>query len=134
MRQQRDGKVAYYNTAAEDGDLRALQCASGTMCYADLPPGYYDCWAPAGAADQHFRWTYLPVTAQTPTPTLAPNSLPAPTAAADAQATGVPAAGRGGGMAPGSASPIRLQVVEGFRLAILYSAAGPVTLYCTRVY
>ena len=93
MARRDDSYIAAFQTADEDSKSYAVQCASGTMAYLDAPSGYYDCFAPAGVSGEHFRWTYISVGA-----TLAPSSLPAPTAATSAQTPLV------GGMAPANAS------------------------------
>lgn len=130
-----DAKLAFYSVSDGDGRTYAVTC-SNAVAYLDLAPGWYDCWAPSGAAGEHFRWVYLPRTAAAPTPTIA--AWPAPTAATNAQTEGTPAAATGGGWAPANASVIRLFVPPtsgkgAARLAILYSAAGPVQLNCTKV-
>ncbi len=136
--ERQDARQAFYQTPDQDGRIYAAQVSSGTTCYLDLDPGWYDCWAPAGAAGEHFRWCYLP--AASPAPTIAPASFPAPTAATSAQTEATPTGALGSGMAPANASPIRIFVPSAVptnpgaaRVAILYSAAGPVTLYCSKV-
>lgn len=122
-----DSQIAHYQTADSSSVSYAIQCTSGTMAYADFPAGYYDCWAPAGAAGEHFRWRYIDMPNPASPPTLSIGLLVAPTPAASSQGV-QPIA-----MAPATGSPIRLYVEAGKRLCILYSAAGPVTLYCVRV-
>lgn len=117
-----DSRQAFYQTADADSKTYAVQCASGTTAYLDFTPGYYDCWAPSGSASEHFRWTYLSLLATT-----AAGNIDAPTADVSAQV-----AGEAKAMAPGNAL-IRIYVPADKRIAILYSAAGPITLYCTKV-
>lgn len=123
MALRQDSKAAFFQTADPDSKTYAINCSSGTTAYADFSPGYYDCWAPTGSASEHFRWKYL----ASATATAAAGDIDAPTAATSAQT-----AGEAQAMAPGNAV-LRLYVTPDRRLAILYSAAGPVTLYCTKV-
>lgn len=122
MSLRQDSQSAYYNTADADSKTYAVTCTSGTTAYLDFTAGYYDCWSPTGSASEHFRWTYLALAATT-----AAGNIDAPTAGASAQT-----AGEAKAMAPGNAT-IRLYVPADKRIAILYSAAGPVTLYCVKV-
>lgn len=123
MALRQDSKAAYFQTADPDSKTYAIECTSGTTAYADFSPGYYDCWAPSGSATEHFRWKYL----ASASATAAANTIDAPSAGTSAQT-----AGEAQAMAPGNAV-IRLYIIPDRRLAILYSAAGPVTLYCTKV-
>ncbi len=139
---RQDAEIAYFQAAQPDSVPYALQCSSGTTCYADQPPGWYDCWAPQAAAGEHFRWAWLPMPDSSQRPTLPAVNFPAPTAATHDQTDGVPTGldsgsnalkATGAAMAPATSSPLRLLIEPDQRLAILYSAAGPVTLYATRV-
>ena len=123
MSNRTDSQIAFYQTPDADSKTYAVECTSCTTAYLDFTPGYYDCWAPAGAAGEHFRWKYL-----SPAATAAANTIDAPVAAASAQTTGEATA-----MAPANAGAIRIYVPADKRIAILYSAAGPITLYCTKV-
>lgn len=123
MSARTDSQIAYFQTADADSKTYAVQCTSGTTAYLDFTSGYYDCWSPTGSASEHFRWKYLALAA-----TSAAGDIDAPAAATSSQTTGEATA-----MAPGNASPIRIYVPADKRIAILYSAAGPVTLYCTKV-
>ena len=123
MSYRTDSEQAYFQTADADSKSYAVTCASGTTAYLDFAPGYYECWAPAGDAAEHFRWRYLALAG-----TLAAGSFSAPTAATSGQ-TAIAAQA----MAPGNAL-LRIYVPTDKRVAILYSAAGPVTLYCTKVF
>ena len=130
---QLDSKIAFYQVPAQDGDTFAVQCAVGTTAYVDLPSGYYVCWSADAVAPEHFRWTYLPRPDGAAAPTIAPWVIPV--AATHDQVSGVPAGATGGGMRPVLAGvPFVLLVRDHARLAILYSAAGPVTLFCSKVY
>ena len=122
-----DSQFAFYQVGDKDTKSYAVQCASGTTAYLDASPGWYDCWAPGAAAGEHFRWKYLPAPDPASLPTISTAELPAPTAAVSGQTP------RASGMAPATAAPLRLFVESGQRLAILYSAAGAVTLYCVKV-
>lgn len=123
MALRRDSETAFFQTADADSKTYAVQCTSGTTAYLDFTSGYYDCWAPSGSATEHFRWTYL----ASLTATAAAGDIDAPSAGTSAQTAGECKA-----MAPGNAL-IRIYVPTDKRVAILYSAAGPVTLYCTKV-
>lgn len=128
-----DAKSGYFQTITIDSKPYSVQCASGTMAYLDAPAGEYDCWSPNAAAGEHFRWCYLPMPDPASPPTLSTAAFPEPTAAASGQTAGVPTGAVGAGMAPANAAPIRLHVAPGYRLVILYSATGPVKLFCNKV-
>lgn len=128
MSQRQDDQVAFYAVPdAETAKAYAITCASGTVAYLDLSPGQYECWAPQGSATEHFRWVYLDMPDPTSPPTAVTGDIAAPTAGTSAQTAGPAQA-----MAPGSAQ-LRFLVVPNKRIAILYSSATAVTLYCTRV-
>jgi len=127
---QRDAKQAYFQLADPDSKTYGLALTSGTTCYADLPPGNYDCFVGSPAATDIVRFVYLP-RVNGSSPTLAAASIVAPTAAASAQTSGIPAAASGGGIVPATASPIRLLVKESHRLALV--ATNSLTMYATKV-
>mgnify|MGYP000196173165 CR=1 FL=1 len=128
-----DPKLAFYATATSDSKIYAasLAAAAASTTYLDLPPGYYDAWIPGGAGTDHVRWCYLPVVASPPT--LAPGDFPAPTAAAGAQVSGVPAAATGAGWAPADSRPLRIHIAHGTRAAFLYSGAAAAQLNLVKV-
>lgn len=127
MAARSDSQIAFFQTADADSKSYAIQCASGTTAYADFTPGYYDCWAPAGAVGEHFRWKYLDMPDPASPPTIAAGSIVAPAAGTSSQT-----AQTAHSMAPANAM-IRLYVNGAKRIAILSSVAGPITLYCTKV-
>lgn len=130
---------AYYASIDERSLPFAVQCASGTLAYIDVPNGEYACFAPAAAAGEHFRWAYLRMPNPSSKPTLAnAAAFPAPTSTVNTQVAGLPTvAGTvvcdGAGMAPATATNIRISVRPDYRIVILYSAAGPVDFFMTRV-
>lgn len=135
MPQERfDAEAASRQSGDKTSKPYGVTCSSGTVAYLDLPPGYYDCWAPSGAAGEHFRFAVLSYPDGAAAPTLAnAAAFPAPTPAASGQAAGVPTGALGAWMAPANASLIKVFIERNTRLACLYSAAGPVTLWCSKV-
>lgn len=127
MSQREDDQTAFYAVPDSGAKAYAVTCASGTVAYLDLAPGYYECWSPTGSASEHFRWKYLDMPNPASPPTAVTGDIAAPTAGTSAQT-----AGPAQGLAPGSAT-LRFLVETDKRIAILYSSATAVTLYCTKV-
>lgn len=129
-----DAPQAAYQSGDKDSKPYAVQCAAATLAYMDLPPGTYDCFAPGGAAGEHFRFAVLAMPDPGLPPTLAnAAAFPAPVAAVNSQALGTPAGALGAWMAPATAAKIQVFIERNTRIAVLYSAAGPVTLFCSKV-
>jgi len=130
---RKNSKLGFYATGHQDSKIFAVQVPNGGVAYLDVPEGEYDAWAPGAAAGEHFRWCYLVAPDGAAAPTLLAANFPAPTAAAANQAQSLPANAQGAAWAPATASPLRIAVIPGFRVAVLYSAAAQVQLNLCKV-
>lgn len=130
---------AFYASIDEKSLPYAIQCTSGTLAYIDVPPGEYACFSPGATSGTHFRWAYL----RMPNPSVKPTltnaaAFPAPTSAVNNQAAGLPTTPvgvtcDGAGMAPATATNIRISVRPDYRIVILYSDGATVDLLMSRV-
>lgn len=123
MSLRRDDPQAYF--APINGDAASLDesLTNAAVTYLDWPAGYYQCWIDGYPAGQKvaLRFLDMPDPGTPPTTNLA--GLAFPTAGAGPKPIAqVP-----------SDADFRLVVETNKRIAVAYSAAGPVLLHGTRV-